>query len=377
MHYPELFQTGGAVSRRMEDTLSGEPALKVVHVAPCLGGFGGMEAFTLRLTGEQARQGANASILWKRVRNFRLQESLQQAMRTAVVKPEFVARMSCGLLQGMRTAEIVHLHNPAPDAMAIAKMLRKPVVVTIYNHFGPGGRLHRLLWKAAARMADRRWYISDFVWSTWEHGQRVPGSGKMPVVSNLPTESVPPALRKGFVFVGRWIANKGIDHLVQAYGDARIDRSRWPLTLVGCGPLEEKLKAYIRDRRISGVSMPGFVDDDSRNCYIRAAKWMVTPPQTREDLGLTPIESRHVGVPAIITRDGGLPEAAGSHCLSCEPGDVGALTLLLEKAAAMTEAEYEAISRATQAELLHSLQPLSLYMERYREVIQQHRVAKS
>jgi glycosyltransferase involved in cell wall biosynthesis len=348
----------------------GEKPIRVVHVAPCLGGFGGIESFTLRLAEEQATQKAQVSILWKRVKNFRLQEDLKGAMQTAYVKPDFVNRMSTQLYRGIADADIVHLHNPTPDATLFARMLGKTTVVTIYNHYGRGGLLHRMLWKVAARFAHRRWYISDFVWSTWEPDGRRAGSGKMPVVSHLPNEWLLPAQRKGFIFVGRWIENKGLEELVQAYGRADIDRQKWPLTLVGTGPLEERVRAIVSGRSISGVTMTGFVSGEERNRLIRSSKWMVAPPNTKEDLGLTPIESRHVGVPAIITRDGGLPEAGGVHCLCCEPGDVNGLTRLLEKAAAMTEAEYETISQATREELLGYLRPLSVYLDSYRALLQ-------
>lgn len=357
-------------------SMEGTP-IKVVHVAPCLGGFGGIESFVLRLAEEQFNQRAGVSILWKRVKNFRLREDLKGAMHTARVRPVFVNRLSRSLYRGIAGADIVHLHNPTPDATLFARLSGRTTVVTIYNHYGRGGGLHRLMWKAAARLAHRRWYISDFVWSTWEPGGRRPGSGKMPIVSHLPNEWLLPALRKGFIFVGRWIENKGLEELVHAYGSANIDRKKWPLTLVGTGPLETKVRAIIADQRIPGITMTGFVSGDERNRLIRSAKWMVTPPNTREDLGLTPIESRHVGVPAIITRDGGLPEAGGEHCLSCEPGDVGGLKALLERAAAMAESEYEALSHATREELLRYLQPLSLYLETYRELLQSPHCARA
>jgi glycosyltransferase involved in cell wall biosynthesis len=37
--------------------------------------------------------------------------------------------------------------------------------------------------------------------------------------------------------------------------------------------------------------------------------------RTREDFGLTAVEARNLGVPCIITRDGGLPEAGGKQAL--------------------------------------------------------------
>ncbi|MEJ7703274.1 MAG: hypothetical protein WKF47_06290 [Geodermatophilaceae bacterium] len=70
-------------------------------------------------------------------------------------------------------------------------------------------------------MADARWYNSDFVRRTWEGEAKRAGSRKVPTVSRLPEGWTPPEQRRGFVFIGRWIANKGIDTLVDAYALAR------------------------------------------------------------------------------------------------------------------------------------------------------------
>ena len=83
-----------------------------------------------------------------------------------------------------------------------------------------------------------------------------------------------------------------------------------------------------------------------RRNEMKNARWVVVPPNTREDFGLTAIEARHLGVPCIITRDGGLPEAGGRQALICEPGDVAGLAKLLEQAAQMSEAEYAERARA-------------------------------
>jgi len=92
------------------------------------------------------------------------------------------------------------------------------------------------------------------------------------------------------------------------------------------------LEKQVRDAKLPGIEIKGLVDEKTRNHYIRHARWMVTPSNTKEGLGLTPIEARHVGVPCIITRDGALPEAGGQHALICEPNNVGELKALLEKA---------------------------------------------
>ena len=179
---------------------------------------------------------------------------------------------------------------------------------------------------------------------------------------------VPPAQRKGFIFVARWIPNKGLETLIEAYGRARLDRKQWPLMLLGDGPLHTSIKAKIRDETIEGIDIRGHVSEEERNDAVRHARWLVAPPNTKEDLGATPIEARHVAVPCIITRDGGLPEAGGRHALICEPANVEELKALLEKAARMEFGEYERLCEATHKELLEYLSPLSVYLDHCRQL---------
>ena len=48
--------------------------------------------------------------------------------------------------------------------------------------------------------------------------------------------------RKGFLFIGRWVPNKGIRILLEAYRQVSPDPELWPLTLVGDGPLHNEVK---------------------------------------------------------------------------------------------------------------------------------------
>jgi glycosyltransferase involved in cell wall biosynthesis len=96
----------------------------------------------------------------------------------------------------------------------------------------------------------------------------------------------------------------------------------------------------------------------------------VIPPNTSEDFGLVPIEARHLGLPCIITRDGGLPEAAGKHSLTCEPGDMHGLKNLLIKAASMSDYDYALFANAAHASLKEEIVSPSYYRGVYRDLIQ-------
>jgi glycosyltransferase involved in cell wall biosynthesis len=205
----------------------------------------------------------------------------------------------------------------------IARLLRKPLVLTVYNWRGRETRTRAVMRDVASRLAKRRTYISDFVWDSWEPVRR-PTSAKLPVLSVLPTGSVPSNHRRGFLFIARWVEHKGLEVLIDAYASANIDRERWPLILVGDGPLRPAIEERIRSNRPQGIESKGFVGESTKHHLIRHAKWMVTPPHGNEDLGLMPIEARSVGVPCIVTRDGGVLEAAGNF--ESPDGSVGDFT---------------------------------------------------
>lgn len=281
---------------------------------------------------------------------------------------KFVDRAGKELAAALRWADIVHLQNASPDVIFLAKAFGKPIVLTIHNYMPRQLNLHRLLWRISARFAQARWYNSNFVWKTWEGIHPRPTSRKVPTTSRLPEGVVPPNERSGFLFIGRWIANKGIETLVEAYARANLERSAWPLVLIGDGPLRPAIENLVRRHGLE-VQMPGFVDDAAKAEYMRKARWVVVPPHTNEDFGLTALEARNLGVPCIITRDGGLPEAGGKQALICEPRDPEGLARLLEQAARMSPEEYRERAETTRLELSDEMVPLAFYAESYRRIL--------
>ncbi|MDQ6860964.1 MAG: glycosyltransferase [Verrucomicrobiota bacterium] len=342
---------------------------KVVIVSPCQGAYGGIEAFVLAVAAAVRREpDMEVRICFKRVGSFALQPDLREMLRDEdVIWAHRGADRD--LIEVIGWADIVHLQNAPPDVTFLALLRRKPLVMTIHNYMARPMTAHRLLWRIAARFATERWYNSQFVWDTWEPQQKRRGSRKVPTTSKLPEGWTSPEERRGFVFIGRWIANKGVDTLVDAYALAKIDHEKWPLTLMGDGPLRSLIEYAIQKRGITGVRVLGFVDEATKTEEIKNARWIVVPPNTKEDFGLTAVEARHLGVPCIITRDGGLPEAGGRQALICEPADPRALAALLEQAAAMDEAEYAARATRTRDELSTELEPIEFYAQSYRRIV--------
>lgn len=341
---------------------------KLLLVSPCFGTYGGIEAFVLAVAEAVRREpDFTVRICLKKIRGFALHPGLASMLQHEAVL--FVDRAGRDLADAIKWSHIVHLQNASPDVVALAKLFGKRIVLTIHNYMRREWNLHRLLWRISARLADECWYNSDFVWQTWEGNHKRHASRKVPTVSKLPQGWTSPNQRRGFVFVGRWIANKGLETLVDAYAQAEIDRVAWPLVLIGNGPLRPAIEHKIEKYGLQDVQIDGFVNEATKADRMKNARWVVVPPHTNEDFGLAAIEARNLGVPCIITRDGGLPEAGGCQALVCEPGDPRALANLLERVTHMSDAEYVDRSNRTREELQHELVPMDFYAQAYRRIL--------
>jgi glycosyltransferase involved in cell wall biosynthesis len=352
--------------------------LKILMLAPCLGKFGGIETFCLTLIEDLIHKGASVRLLRKKVAGFQDNGSIQRnenEIRSSWTKEDskrftsqFVSPRDSIIKSAMRESDLIHLHNPMVEGVWYAKKFNKPCVMTIYNWRRTGLHPRLWAWKWAVAQAERRWYISEFVWNSWEKRRRS-GSARLPVVSRMPKGEILHKKRLGFLFIGRWVPNKGIRILLEAYRRISPDPNIWPLILVGNGPLRREIEKEIKNKNIKGVTILGFVSEDERQQLTKKAKWMVTPPHTKEDLGLTPLEARSVGVPCIATTDGGVKETAGTHALFCEPGNIDSLKGCLSQAIEMTEQKYEKMSRLAKKDLEDYVRPLDEYAEEYKKVL--------
>jgi glycosyltransferase involved in cell wall biosynthesis len=187
----------------------------------------------------------------------------------------------------------------------------------------------------------------------------------VPTVSRFELTSSTPAPGRGFLFVGRLVDSKGVDTLLDAYHLAGLDPVAWPLTVVGDGPMRVELEGRCVRAGLQGVRFLGFVDDRVKASLLASAKWLVAPSHAHEGLGLVVLEARHAGVPCIITRHGGLPEAGGRDAIVCEPRDVPGLAAAMRTAAAMPEDGYERRSIRTRDDLTSELVPMSFYGDAY------------
>lgn len=339
---------------------------KVIICGSTQGVYGGIEVFITALAEYlHASSDYAPELLFKLTKGAVIQPSIRTLTEALPFKVHFTERGVRTLLPHFRNADLIHTQNLPPDVVAAAKFLGKPIVATIHNWRRPTRSMHTMLWRINHELVDARTYNSEFVRNTWTTRPESIRSQVIPTVSRLHSEAAPWEGRSGFIFVARWIANKGLDDLVRAYAAAGLDDPSTPLTLLGDGPLRPKIEALIRQLDLHSVHIHGQVSDPEKFHYLSSARWLVAPPRTREDLGLTPIEARALRIPVIASRDGGLPEAAGKSALYFEPGDVSGLAHAMQTAIDMSEPEYR--QRATDGfeSLKTFLRPLSEYTKIY------------
>jgi glycosyltransferase involved in cell wall biosynthesis len=338
--------------------------VRVLLLSPCFGAYGGVEAFVFAVADAVRRDPRfEVRTCFKRTANFSLQPELEAYCGQAHV--EFCDRASRELWSAIAWADVVHAQNASPDVALMAAIQRKPLALTIHDFLPPAPRMRRWSWQASARAASARWYNSRSVWNTWEPNAPRASSSRVPTVSRFELTSAAPATKKGFLFVGRLVDSKGADVLLDAYQRAGLDRAAWPLTIVGDGPMRARLEQRAKDAGLPDVRFTGFVDDETKARLLASAKWLVAPSHAHEGLGLVVLEARHAGVPCIVTRHGGLPEAGGRDAIMCEPRDADCLAMALRAAASISEPDYERRSSRSRQDLANELVPLSFYSDAY------------
>ena len=124
-----------------------------------------------------------------------------------------------------------------------------------------------------------------------------------------------------FLNVSRLVAEKGLDHLVEAAGLLPADRHRIRFVIVGEGPERIRLEQLATSLRLNGrVTFAGFREDIGD---LLAACDAVVLPSLREGLSISLLEAMAAGKPIVATSIGSHREVA-SHdevALLVEPAD--------------------------------------------------------
>jgi glycosyltransferase involved in cell wall biosynthesis len=160
-------------------------------------------------------------------------------------------------------------------------------------------------------------------------------------------ERFEPRLQAGrrFVYCGRLDELKGVETLVRAAALARA-----PVTLIGRGPLEPRLRALSAELG-ADVHFTGYLTKDALVAAIADARAVVIPSECLENAPLALLEAYAAGRPVIGARIAGIPELIREDetGMLYPAGDVGALAAALERFVALPDARICAMGAAGRA----------------------------
>lgn len=134
------------------------------------------------------------------------------------------------------------------------------------------------------------------------------------------------------LYAGTIEPRKNIDGLLDAYDRLPSSlRRRWPLVLAGFrGWNSEGLhERIVAQERKGYLHYFGYVPEDHLRSLFAGAR-LFAFPSLYEGFGLPVLEALASGVPVVCSNASSLPEVTGDAAATCPPGDVAALSRLME-----------------------------------------------
>jgi len=317
--------------------------------------IGGMQDHTAGLTRRLARRGVTQVVLTTRPPTAPWHRRL--GPRASVLRVGVPVRRArqlwalpaavLGPLLGRR-ADLVHAHlgediAVLPLAFLAARRRRLPVVVTVHESpshtvhardvrtgivVAVGGPIERWAQRRAAATIVLTERLAARVAPVAGHDRvRVMRRGVDRAAFAEPGPDPFPDLRgrPRVVFLGRLARSKGVDTLVAAAGRLRTPGAQ--VVLVGDGPARREVEAACRRLGLDGrVHVTGFVAHERTPAVLASADLLVLP-SVYEELGTVLVEALQVGLPAVASNVGGIPEVVehGRTGLLVDPGDPPAL----------------------------------------------------
>ena len=159
-----------------------------------------------------------------------------------------------------------------------------------------------------AKYIDGFLYVSNFARDIQEK--------YMPAVKNKPNITLynfstsiagqPKAMPKDkyFLFFGRLSYEKGVKTLLEAFNGL----PECHLKIVGTGPKEDELKAFVESNGMKNVEFLGYKRGKELQDLVANAYYVIVPSEWYENNPMTIIEAYSVGTPVIGAKIGGIPE---------------------------------------------------------------------
>jgi glycosyltransferase involved in cell wall biosynthesis len=206
-----------------------------------------------------------------------------------------------------------HFASGGRSAMALARSLRVPLVVTLHGADvtvkGAGQRYKELMEAASAFIC-----VSEFIRSK-ALAAGFPASKLIVHYIGVDRSLFVPAdgaASRGVLFVGRFVEKKGCEFLVRAMQSVQRVYPDAELTMIGDGPLRPQHEALARElgvrSKFLGILPSTLVREHLRQACIFCAPSVTSSNGDSEGLPTVLAEAQASGIPVVATKHAGIPE---------------------------------------------------------------------
>lgn len=226
-----------------------------------------------------------------------------------------------GMLDAIRTIrnairdfapDVIHYNMSGAEMMLIDRVLQSiaiPTVTTLHNHaLGsiPATSLRRLFGRCGAVTA-----VSEFVRDCVQGEAPDPDREIIVIPNAIPAPTVAPRpypANKHVLALGRMVADKGFDTLVEAFPSVLAEHPDARLTIAGNGPERAPLQQRAVELGVPhAIAFPGWTEPAAVQQTMADAAVVAMPSRWQEPFGLVALEAGHAARPCVASRVGGLP----------------------------------------------------------------------
>jgi glycosyltransferase involved in cell wall biosynthesis len=254
---------------------------------------------------------------------------LRRAIRYAIGVQRAARRLSPALIE---------VHNRPDIAGFLAGRGAAPVILCLQND-PQAMRASRTIAARQGLLAALGGVIvaSEFLRRRFLDGLPAECAARVFVVPNcLALARLPPPLpvagrAREILYVGRVVADKGVDGFVAACASALPRLPGWRASIIGADRFgaESPETPFLRGVRAAaaqaGVEMHGYRTHDQVLAAMARAAIVAVPSRWAEPFGLTAIEAMASGAALMTTRRGALPDLAGEAAVYIDPDDVAGM----------------------------------------------------
>lgn len=201
------------------------------------------------------------------------------------------------------------------------RMVSIPVIYRIGDAPPTDSKFQMLLWRQLIKRSKRIVCISHFIANQVKAYGEPRNHHQISVIWNRVVSRTPLSTKKKvalsdadkpeltLAYVGQMDKIKGVDAIVQAA--VNLDNPKLCIQLLGGSShsqeFEAELKRQVQESKSrTRVHFQGYVDDPS--IFLSTADWHIAPSVCEEAFGNVVLEAKQLGIPSVISKNGGLPE---------------------------------------------------------------------